>query len=185
MMKIRCSLSYISLVLLTGLTIQLGIVPHVASLPVLAVSDESTRPACDYRAKGPLIHLRREAAVKDFTRLYIHEMEAKKAFDKWIPGRYTQQNVGVPDEAQGRDAAIKWLTEMQATPGMTYSNVHSFAGHGEQGAYGLFHFRRRVPGTEVDWAIMDMLRFTGTCFTDHWDAKNQIFGNETNPIAYF
>ncbi|KAF6746688.1 hypothetical protein DFP72DRAFT_1152155, partial [Ephemerocybe angulata] len=124
---------------------------------------------CDYNERGPLIHLRREAAVKDFTRLYLIERNPKEAFDKWIPGRYTQQNPNVPPENQGRD-----ITELQSTPGMTYWNISTFAGNGDQGAFGLFHFRRLVPGTEVtDFAIMDLLRFTGTCFTDHWDAKNQ------------
>ncbi|KAF6757015.1 hypothetical protein DFP72DRAFT_1066388 [Ephemerocybe angulata] len=141
--------------------------------------------ACDYNERGPLIHLRREAAVKDFTRLYLIERNPKKAFDKWIPGRYTQQNPNVPPENQGRDAAIKYITELQSTPGMTYWNISTFAGNGDQGAFGLFHFRRLVPGTETDFAIMDLLRSTGTCFTDHWDAKNQVFGNETNPLAYF
>ncbi|KAJ3523617.1 hypothetical protein NMY22_g11363 [Coprinellus aureogranulatus] len=159
-------------------------IPGVTALPLL---DRNTPDqACSYHAtRGSLVKLWREAAVRDFTRLYLVEKNPKKAFDKWIPGRYTQQNVGVKPDQQGRDKAIAYITELQATPGMTYSNIKSFAGEGPQGAFGLFHFRRRVPGTEVDYAIMDLLKFTGTCFTDHWDAKNQIFGNETNPLAYF
>ena len=53
-----------------------------SALPVL---DAPTR-VCDYKAKGPLLALKREAAVKDFTRLYLVEKKPREAFDKWIPG---------------------------------------------------------------------------------------------------
>ncbi|KAF6745897.1 hypothetical protein DFP72DRAFT_924130 [Ephemerocybe angulata] len=150
-----------------------GIVPAVA-LPVL----DSPTAACDYNAKGPLLRLRREAAVRDFARLYLVEKQARKAFDKWIPGEYIQHN---PDAVSGREVAIAYVEQLQTTPGMVYQNITSFSGEG----FGLFHFRRRVPGTEVDFAIMDKLGFKGTCFNEHWDVRQRITGNETNPIAYF
>jgi hypothetical protein len=53
-----------------------------SALPVL---DAPTR-VCDYKAKGPLLSLKREAAVRDFTRLYLVEKKPREAFDKWIPG---------------------------------------------------------------------------------------------------
>ncbi|TEB38133.1 hypothetical protein FA13DRAFT_1725769 [Coprinellus micaceus] len=131
-----------------------------SALPVL---DAPTR-VCDYKAKGPLLSLKREAAVRDFTRLYLVEKKPREAFDKWIPGEYIQHN---PDAVSGREVAIAYVEQLQQTPGMIYQNITSF-------------LRRRV-----DFAIMDKLGFVGTCFNEHWDVRQRILGNETNPIAFF
>jgi hypothetical protein len=37
----------------------------------------------------------------------------------------------------------------------------------------------------MDMAIMDRMGFKGTCMNEHWDVRERIYGNSTNPIAYF
>jgi predicted SnoaL-like aldol condensation-catalyzing enzyme len=34
-------------------------------------------------------------------------------------------------------------------------------------------------------AIVDLFRFEGTCIVEHWDALQQITGDEVNPNAFF
>lgn len=43
----------------------------------------------------------------------------------------------------------------------------------------------RMTAPDFDYAVMDRLRFKGTCFDEHWDVLQRIWGNETNPIAFF
>ncbi|KAF6746259.1 hypothetical protein DFP72DRAFT_1152536 [Ephemerocybe angulata] len=99
---------------------------------------------------------RREAAVRDFTRLYLVEKQARR---RLINGslacrEYIQHN---PDALSGRERAIAYVEQLQTTPGMVYQNITSFSGEG----YGLLHFRRRVPGTEVDFATWTSLGLRG------------------------
>ncbi|KAJ3538804.1 hypothetical protein NMY22_g5016 [Coprinellus aureogranulatus] len=120
----------------------------VSALPLLTAPGQ----VCDYKAKGPLLELKRKAAVKDFTRLYIIERKPREAFDKWIPGEYIQHN---PDALSGRENAITYVEQLQATPGMIYQNITSFYGEGLG------------------------------CSISGGGSPAEDLGNETNPIAFF
>jgi predicted SnoaL-like aldol condensation-catalyzing enzyme len=83
---------------------------------------------------------------------------------------------------QGCEAAIASLTALQSNPAMTWDRLTLFTGDG----YGLFYYRRYIPGSsEVDFAVMDKMRFRGTCLVEIWNVSQRIYGNETNPIAFF
>jgi predicted SnoaL-like aldol condensation-catalyzing enzyme len=77
---------------------------------------------------------------------------------------------------------IAGLVALEANPDMTRDHVTLFTG----GGYGLVYYRRWIPAsTEVNWAVMDKMRFEGTCLVEIWSVSQRIFGNETNPIAFF
>ena len=91
---------------------------------------------------------------------------------------YTQHN---PDALSGREPAIEWLTIVWGTPSMTFTNITAWAGEG----IGMLHYRMQAPEAGIHRAIMDRLKFEGTCFVEHWDVIQPIYGNETNPLAFF
>ncbi|KAF6754014.1 hypothetical protein DFP72DRAFT_900187 [Ephemerocybe angulata] len=152
----------------------------LAALTLLASSVAATavRPKCDPKARGPSLQQRQSAAIRDFAHIFLIEQDPKKAFDAYIPGTYIQHN---PDALSGREPAIAFLTELWGTPSLKFSNVTAWAGEG----YGLIHYRMRAPDADIHNAIMDRLRFEGTCFVEHWDVIQRINGNETNPLAFF
>jgi hypothetical protein len=41
---------------------------------------------CDLNAKGPDLYLKQDTAIKDFAQIFFGERDAKKAFDKYVPG---------------------------------------------------------------------------------------------------
>ncbi|KAG2002943.1 hypothetical protein CC2G_003585 [Coprinopsis cinerea AmutBmut pab1-1] len=157
---------FTSLVTLLTLYVSLAV-----STPLLA-----PRKACDPNARGPLLRLRQEAAIKDFAEIFLIEKNPQKVFDKYIPGEYIQHN---PDALSGRQPAIDFLKDLWSTPGIRFANISAWAGEG----FGMMHYRMTAP--DFDYAVMDRLRFKGTCFNEHWDVLQRIYGNETNPIAFF
>ena len=64
---------------------------------------------------------------------------------------------------------------------MGFTNITSWAGEG----IGMLHYRMRADGAGIHAAVMDRLRFEGTCFVEHWDVIQAITGKETNPGAFF
>ena len=108
---------------------------------------------------------------------------------------YKQHN---PDALSGKQAAVDFLIKLWGTPGIGFSNISAWAGEG----FGMMHYRYgsssqssrervltllriRMKAPEFDYAVMDRLKFKGTCFDEHWDVLQRIWGNETNPIAFF
>ncbi|KAJ3540220.1 hypothetical protein NMY22_g4395 [Coprinellus aureogranulatus] len=135
---------------------------------------------CDPNANGQGLGLLQDAAFRDYARIFFDERNAKKAFDKYIPGEYINHVAAAP--AQGREAAIAGLTALQSNPDMIWDRLTLFTGDG----FGLFYYRRYISGSEeVNFAVMDKMRFKGTCLVEIWNVSQRIFGNETNPIAFF
>ncbi|KAJ2932831.1 hypothetical protein H1R20_g4262, partial [Candolleomyces eurysporus] len=163
----------------------LTILSIVSGLVVASPSsvEKPTKPLipgqkCDPNAKGPGLQRRQQAAIKDFAKIFLVEKDAKKAFDAYIPGEYIQHN---PDALSGRQPAIDFLTVLWGTPSMVFTNITAWAGEG----IGMIHYRMRAPEADIHMAVMDRLRFEGTCFVEHWDVLQRITGNETNPLAFF
>jgi predicted SnoaL-like aldol condensation-catalyzing enzyme len=86
-----------------------------------------------------------------------------------------------PNAEQGRDNAIQRLATFFADPSVAMTPFNIFAGQG----YGFVHFKFLLPSINVTFAAWHSFRFEGTCFVEHWDGVQRIFGNETNPIAFF
>jgi predicted SnoaL-like aldol condensation-catalyzing enzyme len=92
-----------------------------------------------------------------------------------LHSEYKQHN---PFSAQGRDAAIKFLSDSFKT-GTKTSKLTFFAGQG----YGMQHFKMSSGNTT--FAVVDYFKFRGTCIVEHWDVLQTITGTELNPIAFF
>ncbi|KJA14154.1 hypothetical protein HYPSUDRAFT_150744 [Hypholoma sublateritium FD-334 SS-4] len=141
-------------------------------------SYEGFPPAvCNNRTTGPNLEVKQQAALADFAHLYIDLHDIQTAYDRWVPGEYIQHN---PNAPQGREAAIQILSAGFANPEVTSTNATVFGGQG----FGAIHFKLTVSPT-TSFAVVDYFRFQGTCIVEHWDVLQQIFGNETNPIAFF
>ncbi|KAJ3537059.1 hypothetical protein NMY22_g5756 [Coprinellus aureogranulatus] len=142
---------------------------HIIAGPILALftllvnganSTPSTPQKCDPQASGRGLEARQKAAIRDFGHIFLVEKNPKKAFDAYIPGTYIQHN---PDALSGREPAIDvgWRGNRDVA------------------------LPNEAPEAGIHRAIMDRLRFEGTCFVEHWDVIQPIFGNETNPLAFF
>ncbi|KAH6908905.1 hypothetical protein BKA70DRAFT_1479592 [Coprinopsis sp. MPI-PUGE-AT-0042] len=138
------------------------LVPLTLSTPLLA-----PRKECDSKASGPLLRARQEAAIKDFAHIFLIEKDPQKVFDKYVTGEYKQHN---PDALSGKQAAVDFLIKLWGTPGIKFANISSWAGEG----FGMMHYRMTAP--DFDYAVMDRLKFKGTCFDEHWDVLQRIWG---------
>ncbi|KAF5340045.1 hypothetical protein D9611_012390 [Ephemerocybe angulata] len=142
-----------------------------------AITTPKPSEACSLKARGPLLHELQDTAIKDFAQIFFVDRNPKKAFDKYVPGRYIEHN---PNGLSGRENAISFLTGFLATPGLTVTNLTAYAG----GGFGHMRFREGVKG-EFDRVVSDRLKFEGTCFVEHWDVSQDVTGQETNPLAWF
>ncbi|KAF6759382.1 hypothetical protein DFP72DRAFT_884996 [Ephemerocybe angulata] len=139
---------------------------------------------CDYNAPKRGLLRKREAAIADYARIILEQRDVQAAFDKYIPGEYIQHSSFF--SRSGREHSIEVLIPFYTDPGLSWSNLRTFAsGDGN----GVFHYKLNTNGGREKggetYAVIDIFRFKGTCIVEHWDAVQQIFGNETNPIAFF
>ncbi|TFK16847.1 hypothetical protein FA15DRAFT_739274 [Coprinopsis marcescibilis] len=154
----------------------------VCSLAAVAsASSVNGRPrpgpqVCDPKARGPKLEAKQQEAMAGFAHLFLGKHDVKAAYDRYVPGEYIQHN---PFAEQGREFAIDFLSESFADPTVTTTNITVFGGQG----YGAMHFKLTTPNTT--FAVVDYLRFKGTCIVEHWDVLQVITGNEPNPIAFF
>jgi predicted SnoaL-like aldol condensation-catalyzing enzyme len=84
-----------------------------------------------------------------------------------------------PNATSGRENALSILVPTLSNRSLSISRTTWFSGQG----YGVLHYMMGLNGTSN--AVMDKFRLQGTCVVEHWDAMQAIFGNETNPIAFF
>ncbi|EAU82489.1 hypothetical protein CC1G_08240 [Coprinopsis cinerea okayama7 len=133
---------------------------------------------CNPNERGPHLQARQQAALADWAVLFYENEDIIGSFDRWIPGQWINHS---PNAEQGRDNAIQRLTTLFADPSVAMTPFNIFAGQG----YGFVHFKFLLPSINVTFAAWHSFRFEGTCFVEHWDGVQRIFGNETNPIAFF
>ncbi|KAJ3537058.1 hypothetical protein NMY22_g5757 [Coprinellus aureogranulatus] len=146
---------------------------------VAGVSSKTTaRSTCDPKARGAGLEAKQRSAIHDLAQIMFVQQDVRKAFNTYIPGEYINHN---PSAISGREWSLEFLEQMYETPDISVSSLTALAGEG----YGILHYRLMAPSAGIDWAIMDRLRFEGTCFVEHWDVVQTIFGNETNPVAFF
>ncbi|KAF6743323.1 hypothetical protein DFP72DRAFT_828109 [Ephemerocybe angulata] len=151
----------------------------VPAVPLSGLESEG-HSVCDPSASGPSLSTQQSTAFKDYIHIFFEERDVQKAFDRYIPGEYI--NHISTAASQGREAALTGLLALQANPDMMRDHVTLFTGDG----FGLAYYRRYIPGSStVNFAVMDKMRFEGTCIVEIWSLFQTINGNETNPIAFF
>ncbi|KAF6755379.1 hypothetical protein DFP72DRAFT_811450 [Ephemerocybe angulata] len=133
---------------------------------------------CDPNEKGPHLQKRQQAALQDWSVMFYDHEDVIGSFDRWIPGQWINHS---PGAGQGREDAIRRLSVLLTDPSISMTNWTAFAGQG----YGFVHFKFSFPSIDTVFAAWHSFRFQGLCFVEHWDGVQRIFGNETNPIAYF
>ncbi|RXW23399.1 hypothetical protein EST38_g2438 [Candolleomyces aberdarensis] len=167
--------SFITVLLLAVSALALNVNIARTSSEVQTASKPKPPKVCDPKYNKADLAQKQYEAVADFADLFVNKQDVLTAFNRWVPGEYKQHN---PFSAQGREAAIKFLSDSFKS-GTKTSKLTFFAGQG----YGMQHFKMSSGNTT--FAVVDYFKFRGTCIVEHWDVLQTITGTELNPIAFF
>ncbi|KAF5329885.1 hypothetical protein D9611_013392 [Ephemerocybe angulata] len=144
---------------------------------------QQARTVCDPNASGTGLHRQRQAAIADYANLILNDKDPQTAFDRYVPGEYIQHAPAYPGD--GRDVTLNYLVPFFRENQVNFSKLQTFTGDG----YAFMRYVVNVPPGEAsldgDFAGVNILRFRGTCFVEHWEIIQRIAGNETNPHAFF
>jgi predicted SnoaL-like aldol condensation-catalyzing enzyme len=107
------------------------------------------------------------------TKFYIQK-DVKLAFSDHFSPSYTEHN---PDALSG------WtLDGLTGLAGFIASTNLTILHAGFYNSTGWVHFRQ-TGGGAPDQAIVDVLRFDGSCIMEHWDVAEVKKNNSANPLA--
>lgn len=129
--------------------------------------------ASSYCPSTPANHSVQTKIFHEFVQKFYIDKDPKTAFLDHVDVNYIQHN---PNALSGRDNAIAFLEPLIPTTNMTLMHV-AFMNN-----TGYAHFRQDAPGQLPD-AIVDILRFNGSCIVEHWDVIQARPVNATNPLA--
>lgn len=106
-------------------------------------------------------------------KLYVDRNGTQYALDH-LAEDYIQRN---PYVLSGRDNAVAGLAFVSPeTVNFTILNT-AFKEN-----IGFVHFKMDVKGQEKPTAVVDVLRFEGTCIQEHWDVMQQRPDDAVNPL---
>ncbi|KAF5332194.1 hypothetical protein D9611_008159 [Ephemerocybe angulata] len=159
----------------------------VLSALILAASTGATPTAqlkvCDPHASGKGLNERRDAAIAGYADLILNKKDPQTAFDTYVPGDYIQHAPSYPGD--GRQVTLNYLVPFFKANQVNFSKLKTYTGDG----YAFMRYEVNVPPGEAsvdgNFAGVNILRFQGTCFVEHWEILQKITGNETNPHAFF
>jgi predicted SnoaL-like aldol condensation-catalyzing enzyme len=133
---------------------------------------QSTDAYCPPRAATAA---EQEKIWEEFYDLLWVKRDVKTAFGRHVHEDYIQHN---PYAVNGRQAAVDYLVVYWATVQHTlYNKVF-------KDGFGWTQHRKDIPGKPFD-AVIDILRFNGTCIVEHWDVMQTKPDNATNPHPLF
>ena len=96
---------------------------------------------------------------------------------------YFQHSAGIAEP--GRQPTIDFLVPLFSGQGVSVSHLRTFASKGVGILHYKFDTRGGLEAGGSSLAIVDLFKFEGTCIVEHWDALQQITGDEVNPNAFF
>jgi len=141
-----------------------------SALAILSIITAATAANCPPH-KATLKEKR--AAYEDFVQKFYIEKNVEAAFVNHMDENYIQHN---PNALSGRQSAIDFLVPLFKTVNITLLNKGFYEDRG------WVHFRQDEPGKQPE-AIVDVLRFNGSCIVEHWDVIQERPLNATNPLA--
>lgn len=112
---------------------------------------------------------------QEYTTQFYITKNMTAAFE-YVSPEYIQHN---PFVGQGAETAYEVLS--QIWPSLDIEIHHLALDSG----IGWIHYRAQGPYYPVETAIVDVLRFNGSCVYEHWDVIWSLPSNATNPLAFF
>ena len=121
-------------------------------------------------------HERREIFDSYVNAFYVKK-NLTKVFQLYVDSTYIQHN---PFVANGPAAALAFLGTIWQSQNLTI--LHTAL----DGNLGWIHFKDvELPEAARPVAIVDIVRFDGSCVAEHWDVIQELPANATNPLALF
>ncbi|KAL3472498.1 hypothetical protein BJX99DRAFT_235454 [Aspergillus californicus] len=112
---------------------------------------------------------------------FVDDFLVKKDFvpvqAKYIAEDYIQHT---PSLLSGRQANIDWFKNVSPAS-LNFTILKTAFDNG----IGWVHYRMDMLGAGEPFAVVDMVRFNGSCIQEHWDVVQQRQNNSVNPLALF
>lgn len=90
-----------------------------------------------------------------------------------------------PVSSPTRQGTLDFIVPFFASAPISFSRVQAYTGMN----HGFLYYRMDISGGweagGITFAGSNVLRFNGTCFVENFEVLQRVFGNETNPIAFF
>lgn len=119
----------------------------------------------------------RREIFNGYVNTFFVEKDVPKAFQLYVSSTYIQHN---PFVASGPAPSLAFLGPIWPSQNITVLRTAL------DGQFGWIHYRIvGFPGTVRPTAIMDIVRFEGSCVVEHWDVIQELPANATNPLALF
>lgn len=145
----------------------------LAATPLaLAKPTKPSKPNCPPRKVSQ--HEKKQI-WEDFVKTFWVDKTPTVAFANHIDENYIQHN---PGALSGRQAAIDTFANMNMAS-LTYTILNK----GFDGNTGWIHTKMEIAGVPQPYAVVDVLRFEGSCIMEHWDVAQMRPANSINPIA--
>jgi len=126
-----------------------------------------------YCPSRPATEREQIAIFDEFINKFYFIKNASLAFGEHVDVNYIQHN---PNALSGRQVAIDFLQDFLPTVNNTIFHK-AFSNN-----FGYLHYRLDMPNSLPN-AVVDIVRFDGTCIMEHWDVVQERQPNATNPLA--
>ncbi|KAF6759383.1 hypothetical protein DFP72DRAFT_134059 [Ephemerocybe angulata] len=156
----------------------------VVAASAVATPSKPKPKGCDPHASGKDLVKRQEAAIADYAHYMLDEKDPQTGFDLYVPEQYIQHAPSYPGD--GRQVTLDYLVPFFKANEVFFSKLKTYAGSG----HAFMRYQVDVPpggasGLNGTFAGVNILRFQGTCFVEHWELLQQVTGKETNPHSFF
>lgn len=130
--------------------------------------------ATSYCPPRPANHTEQLVIFHEFVQKFYVDKNVKAAFTDHFNQTYIEHNANAP--LGTLQDTITGLTGLFAISNFTI--MHSTFSN----STGWVHFRQDTQGSEPE-AIVDVLKFNGSCIVEHWDVEQARPTNPANPLA--
>ena len=124
----------------------------------------------------PATFAEQKLIFEKFVDAFYVKKNATDAFLNYVTESYIQHN---PDFPSGRDVAMNGLKGILPTLKLTVYKTSLSNDHG------WVFFKEEGPGAKGYRAVVDIVRFNGTCIVEHWDVMQTRADSPKNPLAFF
>jgi predicted SnoaL-like aldol condensation-catalyzing enzyme len=124
----------------------------------------------------PVTPAEQKAVFDSFVDAFYVKKNVTQAFLHYADESYIQHN---PDFPSGRDVALNGLKDILPTFKLTVYKTSLSNDHG------WVFFKEEEPGAKSYRAVVDIVRFNGSCIMEHWDVMQTRPDSPKNPLAFF
>ncbi|RPA80474.1 hypothetical protein BJ508DRAFT_415453 [Ascobolus immersus RN42] len=152
----------------------LGLISLLLAATPLALAKPTKQPKPNCPPRKVSQKEQREIFDK-FVKTFWLDKTPPIAFANHVDENYIQHN---PNALSGRQVAIDTFAKMNMDS-ITYTILNK----GFDDNVGWVHYKMEMPGLPQPYAVVDTVRFEGSCIMEHWDVSQMRPANSINPIA--